>query len=105
MRSLCDGGTNGAPVLYENDAMARRSYGTGSLSVRRDARGRESWYGQWRISGRRVMRKLGEKRPPGSRRGLTRSQAERELQRRIDVDLRRPVERHVSVAEAGDDLL
>ena len=58
--------------------------GTGSLSVRRDARGLESWYGQWWVAGRRVTRKLGEKRAAGSRRGLTRSQAERELQRAID---------------------
>jgi hypothetical protein len=29
--------------------MARRSYGTGSLSVHTDARGREAWYGKWYI--------------------------------------------------------
>ena len=85
--------------------VARRSRGTGSLSVRRDARGLESWYGQWWVGGRRVTRKLGEKRAAGSRRGLTRSQAERELQRAIDRHQLRPLQRDVTVAEAGDRLL
>ena len=71
--------------------MARRSRGTGSLSMRRDARGVASWYGQWWTGGRRVTRKLGRKRDPGSRAGLTRSQAERELQRQIDQHSAAPV--------------
>jgi len=32
----------------------KRPYGAGSLLVRRDARGREAWYGQWWIAERRV---------------------------------------------------
>jgi integrase len=59
--------------------MARRSYGTGSLYVRVDARGRESWYGRWRVGGRRVKRRLGPKRADGARDGLTRPQAEARL--------------------------
>lgn len=39
--------------------VARRSYGTGSLYVRADAAGRESWYGRWRDDGRQVMRAVG----------------------------------------------
>ncbi len=61
--------------------MTRRSYGTGSLYVRADSAGRESWYGQWRASGRRVKRCVGPVRSPGSRDGLTRPQAEKELRR------------------------
>jgi len=52
----------------------RRSYGTGSLFQRN-----HSWYGQWRVGGRLVKRKLGAVRPQGSRTGLTRSQAEARL--------------------------
>lgn len=66
--------------------MARRSYGTGRLYARADAVGRESWYGLWYAGGRRVKRKIGPKREPGSREGLTRVQAERELQRRVETE-------------------
>ncbi len=64
----------------------RRSYGSGSLFVRRDSGGGESWYGTWYAGGRRVKRKIGPKRPRGSRRGLTRAQAERELRHRIESE-------------------
>jgi len=66
--------------------MRRRSYGTGSLFIVRDAAGSESWYGKWYADGRRVKRKIGLKRRRGSREGLTRAQAERELQRRVESD-------------------
>ena len=67
--------------------MAKRSYGSGSLYVRRDGTGRESWYGHWRHNGRQVKRKIGLKRGAGSREGLTRSQAEAELRQKIrEVD-------------------
>jgi integrase len=62
---------------------ARRSYGTGSLYVRIDAAGREAWYGKWRQNGRQVKRALGLKRAAGSREGLTRSQAEKELRTKM----------------------
>src|SRR5215213_6499370 len=61
--------------------MARRSYGTGSLQLRVDRNGRETWYAQWRSNGRRVKRAIGPKRADGSRDGLTRTQAEAELRR------------------------
>ncbi len=38
-----------------------------------------AFYGKWRINGRQVMRKLGPCRRPGTRDGLTRSQAEARL--------------------------
>ncbi len=63
--------------------MARRSYGSGSLTIRPDAHGVETWYGWWRVGDRRVKRALGPKRAPGSRDGLTRTQAEAELRRRM----------------------
>jgi hypothetical protein len=55
---------------------ARRSYGTGSLIVRSDSAGRETWYLLWHSNGRRVKRRIGLKRAEGSRDGLTRAQAE-----------------------------
>ena len=73
--------------------------------MRRDARGVASWYGQWWTGGRRVTRKLGRKRDPGSRAGLTRSQAERELQKQIDQHSAAPIYREVTVSEAGERLL
>ena len=60
---------------------ARRSYGTGSLIVRTDGNGRETWHGKWRTNGRQVMRRIGVKRADGARDGLTRTQAEAELRR------------------------
>jgi integrase len=60
---------------------ARRSYGTGSLLVRKDANGRETYYGKWRANGQQIMRRIGVKRGEGARDGLTRSQAEAELRR------------------------
>jgi integrase len=85
----------------DNASVSRRSYGTGSLSARADARGREAWYGQWRIGGRRVTRKLGLKRPAGTREGLTRAQAERQLQRLIDAEIDARIHSRMGVADAG----
>ena len=59
----------------------RRSYGTGSLYIRTDGNGRESWYDKWRANGRQVKRRIGLKRAEGARDGLTRTQAEQELRR------------------------
>jgi hypothetical protein len=59
----------------------RRSYGSGRVYVRRDSAGRETFYGTWWANGRWVNRRLGVKRPRGSREGLTGAQAEAELRR------------------------
>jgi len=62
--------------------MSRRSYGTGSLYIRADSAGQESWYGQWRHDGRKVKRRLGLVRGAGTRGDgttLTRAQAEARL--------------------------
>jgi integrase len=63
----------------------RRSYSTGSLYVHRDGNGVETWYGRWRIGSRRVNRKVGLKRAPGTREGLTKAQAEAELRRLMNT--------------------
>jgi hypothetical protein len=60
---------------------ARRPYGTGTLYVKAGA-----WYGRWLVGGRRMNRKLGPARQHGTREGLTRSQAERELRRRMEQE-------------------
>ncbi|HEX4345259.1 MAG TPA: tyrosine-type recombinase/integrase [Solirubrobacteraceae bacterium] len=55
---------------------ARRSYGTGQLYTRTSAAGIESWYGKWRVDGRRVNRLLGARRGPRTPDGMTSKQAE-----------------------------
>jgi integrase len=77
--------------------MAKRSYGSGCLFVRGG-----NWYGRWWIGDLRIKRVLGPVRSPGSRDGLTRSQAERELRRRMESELP-SISRHdrPSIADAG----
>jgi integrase len=78
--------------------MARRSYGTGSLYVKAG-----SWYGRWWIGDRRVKRKLAPVRQAGSREGLTKSQAERELRRRIEREKPlAPVGGRLTLEQAGE---
>jgi Stage II sporulation protein E (SpoIIE)/Phage integrase, N-terminal SAM-like domain len=59
----------------------RRPYGTGTLYQKVG-----SWYGRWLAGGRRMNRCLGPVRQPGTSDGLTRSQAERELRRRMEQE-------------------
>lgn len=67
---------------------ARRPHGTGSLYEKHGA-----WYGRWRtLDGRKVNRKVGPMRAPGSSAGLTRAQAEkrfREIQHAEELTPRR----------------
>ncbi|MGE0507134.1 MAG: tyrosine-type recombinase/integrase [Solirubrobacterales bacterium] len=74
----------------------RRSYGSGSLFVYRG-----SWYGKWRIGSRQVKRKIGPKRRPATREGLTRSQAEREL-RRLMREVKPTPQERLTLREVGD---
>jgi integrase len=61
-----------------------RPRGTGALIVRTERSGRQTYYGKWYAAdGQQVRRKLGPKRPRGSREGLTEAQASRLLQRMI----------------------
>jgi signal transduction histidine kinase len=82
----------------------RRAYGTGSLYVRTTGRGREIWYGQFRIAGRQVNCALGPKRRPGCSDGLTRTQAERKLRQLIEATRPLPPER-LTIEEAGRRLV
>lgn len=84
--------------------MARRSYGAGSLFVRADANGKESWYGRWYTAGKQLQRRIGAKRLPGTRTGLTRAQAERELARRIELE-RPAVRSGLTIQSAGQRYL
>jgi integrase len=62
--------------------MSKRGYGSGALYVRGGV-----WYGRWYAGpDARPQRAIGEVRQPGSRDGLTRSQAERELRRIMDSE-------------------
>jgi integrase len=88
-------------------ASERRTRGTGSLAIRRDAAGREWWQARVHVGdGRYRKRTLGPRRAPGGTRGLTRGQAEAALRRFLDDahDDRAPVSRRVAVREAGDAL-
>jgi integrase len=69
--------------MSSTNANTHRSYGTGSLYVRTDRGGGETWYGSWYSGGQRIKRRLGPKRAAGSREGLTRAQAEAEFRRMI----------------------
>ena len=86
----------------KKDVMStRRSYGTGSVSQRGD-----QWYGRWHADGRRLQRKLGPVRPPGSRDGLTKRQAEARLRRIIEDTAAAPVvHERVTIEQAGQRLL
>lgn len=84
--------------------MPKRSYGTGHLFARADKHGRVVWYGQWRVGQTKVKRTIGPKRQTGSREGLTRTQAERELRRRIEAEtFVRPATARRTVLEVGEE--
>lgn len=78
----------------------RRTYGSGALEEHRG-----SWYGRWRVNGRQVRHKIGEIREPGSRTGLSRTQAEAAL-RRLMSEVRVVVpEERMSFKEADERYL
>jgi integrase len=84
----------------------RRPRGTGALFVRRDAAGRETWYGKWRVDGQQVKRRIGPKRPVGTRDGLTKTQAEAELRRMMGEVAALPSRgERITIAEAGEALI
>ena len=81
---------------------SRRSHGSGSLYVRADSSGHESWYGQWRAHGTRHKRCVGPKRKAGSREGLTRNQAEAKLRGLIaETPAARPTNERLTFAEVA----
>ena len=82
----------------------RRAPGAGHLFVRSSKAGVESWYAKFYVDGRQVKRKIGEKRPPGSSRGLTRAEAEKTLRRLAD-EAQAPVAERLTVEIAGQRLV
>ncbi len=86
--------------------VAKRSYGSGSLYTRVDARGSVSWYGHFRVGRRQVKKRIGPKREPGSREGLTRAQAEARLRSLIGKAQPGPEQpERLTVSEAGGRLI
>ena len=84
----------------------RRSYGTGSLYTRTSSTGVETWYGRWRAGGQQHGSRIGPKRVPATRDGLTRAQAEKELRRLMkateDAPRRVPLGERLAIAQLGD---
>lgn len=88
------------------NALERRGYGTGSLLTHTGAGGKETWYGRWYVGKKRVKRRIGPKRKPGGRKGLTRKQAEAELRRLMIAEQPPPVGRtELSLTEAAEHML
>jgi integrase len=84
----------------------RRAHGTGSLETRTDKYGREIYYGRFYVAGRQVKRKLGVKRRAGESTGLTKTGAERALQKLIDAEVRVvPMGERIDVLTAGERYL
>jgi integrase len=81
----------------------RRAPGSGSILVRRDTAGRETFYGKWTTStGRQIKRRLGLKRQLGTREGLTRRQAEAKLRQLMgEVTAAAPVGDRLTLEEVG----
>jgi hypothetical protein len=85
---------------------ARRTYGTGSLTTRKDQAGRETYYGRFYAHGHQVKVRLGLKRQPGAKVGLTKREAERQLQKLIDRHRSSaPRSERVDIATAGERYL
>jgi hypothetical protein len=83
---------------------SKRSYGTGELYEKHGA-----YYGRWRTSDdRKLNRKVGSVRTPGSADGLTHAQAERAFRKMQEAGERRPSRRRdlepVTVGEATTSL-
>jgi integrase len=76
---------------------SKRTYGTGSLMIERG-----SYYGQFRVSGRLVKRKLGAVRKPGTRDGMTKAQAERRLRQLIEATDTAPPTERLTLTVAGE---
>ncbi len=78
---------------------SRRPRGTGAVFQKA-----ERWYGQWYVRGRLIKRSLGPVRQPGTRDGLTKTQAEARLRDLISETNAAPppIAERVTVAQAGE---
>jgi integrase len=83
--------------------MPKRSYGTGQVYLKWGA-----WYGRWRTSeGRRLNRRLGPAREPGTSTGLTRREVERLFRKVRDAEEAAPrpvLASRVTVEDAAESL-
>ena len=79
--------------------------GPGRCSRGATTAGAETWYGQRRVGAKLVKRRLGAKRRPGERTGMTKAQAERELRRLIDAEVAVATHSRLDVDEAGERYL
>ena len=91
----------------QSNGNARRAWGNGSLIVRRDSRGRGTWYAKWRdAQGRQVMRKIGPKREYGGKVGLSKTEANAELRRMVAEAAAAPtIAERLTLDVAGDRYL
>jgi integrase len=80
----------------------RRPRGTGMVYQKDN-----TWMGKWYVRGRAVKRSLGPVRQPGSRDGLTKTQAEGRLREEITATAKAPppVAERMSVEEVGSRLI
>ncbi|MEZ4588691.1 MAG: site-specific integrase [Gemmatimonadales bacterium] len=74
----------------------RRAYGSGSLYPHRG-----SWYAKWYVGTRQIKRKIGTQRRRGSREGLTKAQAEKEM-RRLMREVKPTPQERLTLREVGD---
>ncbi len=85
---------------------SRRAPGMGSLLTRRDGSGRHTWYGKWSVDGVQIKRRVGPKRTPGTRDGLTRAQAEKKLRELMTtVEPARPASDALTMDDLGQRYL
>jgi integrase len=84
----------------EAKTRTRRGYGTGSLK-----RVGSSWVGSWYgTDGRKLQRKVGPSRSPGSRDGLTVTQAEERFRKMRESERPRASSARMTMLEAGEEL-
>jgi len=84
----------------QTEPTARRTYGTGSIIEQNGV-----YFGKWRVGQRQVKRKLGPIRRPGTRDGLTKTQAEAKLRAVMAETTTAPVMERITIREAGARLL
>lgn len=84
----------------QHERNQRRAYGSGGLWQENG-----NWYGKFRVHGRQVKKRLGPVRKPGTRDGLTKTQAEAALARLKTETTAPPVTDRLSVEDAGARLV
>ncbi len=89
----------------QHQSSTKRPRGTGSLFTVRDVAGREVYYGKWYIGTSQVKRRIGLKRPRGTRDGLTKTMAENRLRELRGEETEARPQTPATIAEAGERLL